>query len=279
MPRSLSIDARARHDKQPNRAQTSRPFFPFYSHRPPRPTTSPTLGNVLSIRRTSSYTTHRLHDVVQKDTGLQLTPFLSSPPLPFPLCRYQKLPKLKATATAFNMLIKMNTVIKDLLMVSMVLGLVSRFVSADDDWTPFEDSYAETEACLAATGHCAETEYDADWENAVACVDAEYRKDPTLKEQCCAYCDALAGCAEGRREREYDNDGYYSTRAKNCKESKMCDSGDDGNGDVITWFDNGIPSGTRATTEPYCDTTGVVVSCNGDLTKVPIFLNQDVTSV
>lgn len=40
----------------------------------------------------------------------------------------------KATATAFNMLIKMNTVIKVLLVVSMVLGFVSRLVSADHDW-------------------------------------------------------------------------------------------------------------------------------------------------
>ena len=39
----------------------------------------------------------------------------------------------KATATAFNMLNKMSTVIKDLLVVSMVLGFLSRFVSADDE--------------------------------------------------------------------------------------------------------------------------------------------------
>lgn len=175
----------------------------------------------------------------------------------------------------------MNTVIKHLLVISMVLGFVSRLVSADDDDWPFEDSYDETEACLAATGHCAETEYDVGWEDAVACVDAAYRKDPALKAQCCEYCDALARCAEGRTAiLEYDDDGYYSTRAKNCKESKMCDSGDDGNDNDITWFDNDITSDSRSTTEPYCDTTGVEVSCGfNKLTKIPTFLNQDVTSM
>lgn len=69
------------------------------------------------------------HEVVQKDTDPQLTQFLWSPLPSF----YAGISQ-KATATAFNMLIKMNTVIKVLLVVSMVLGFVSRLVSADDDW-------------------------------------------------------------------------------------------------------------------------------------------------
>lgn len=132
-------------------------------------------------------------------------------------------------------------------MVAMAFGCAElpHFASADD-WFPMEGSYDEIDACQTATGHCAETEYDVGWGDAVACVDAEYRKDPALKAQCCEYCDALARCAEGRTTFvEYDDDGYYSTRAKNCKESKMCDS------------DSGFPDVTGFSTETPGQTPGL----------------------
>ena len=59
----------------------------------------------------------------------------------------------KATATAFNMLIKMNTVIKVLLVVSMVLGFVSRFVSADDDDWCGRDRWVVEVSCNNALKH------------------------------------------------------------------------------------------------------------------------------
>ena len=62
------------------------------------------------------------HDVVPANTVLMVSP-------PLLLCRYHP----KSNGTAFNMLIKMSAVIKDLLVVSMVLGFLSRFVSADDE--------------------------------------------------------------------------------------------------------------------------------------------------
>lgn len=190
-------------------------------------------------------------------------------------------------------------------MVAMAFGCGAHFAFADD-WFPMEGSYDEIDACQSATGHCAETEYDVGWEDAVACVDAAYRKDPTLKAQCCEYCDALARCAEGRTTiLEYDDDGYYSTRAKNCKESKMCDS-DSGFSDVTdlstdNFYDFSTSTGVSLTDDDndnsanvVCDTnklsvthgfwildSGLLnlleVSCfKREMTEIPTFHNTDV---